>query len=151
VNPTIRAYEARDFEAVLAVIEEYLGETPGSTVDRAAVARAVEAFEGVEHRLFVAEQEGAVVGYLACHHVPFPMLQGAEMYVSDLFVKAAVRGSGIGSALLRAVEAHARERGCVRLMLNNGVTSAAYQRRFYAQHDFRERHEFATFVKPLPS
>jgi GNAT superfamily N-acetyltransferase len=149
VSPLIRAYESRDFDAVSAIIEEYRAEGSDSVVDRSALARALEAFDGAEHRLLVAEQAGAVVGYVACHHVPFPMLQGAELYVSDLFVKAAARGGGIGSALLRAVEEQARERGCVRLMLNNGATSAAYQRRFYPQHDFRERRDFATFVKLL--
>jgi hypothetical protein len=47
------------------------------------------------------------------------------------------------------VEHHARERGCVRLMLNNRRASTAYQRGFYPRAGFHERDHFANFVKKL--
>ncbi len=59
------------------------------------------------HSVLVAEDgEGAVLGYVAVHWLPYLMLPGPEGYVSELFVAEAARGMGVGTRLLEAVEGH---------------------------------------------
>ena len=146
----IRPYSAADAESIVQIIVDYRSETARTAPDRQAIAGALASFaSSAEHRILVAERANRLLGYSAFHFVPFPMVQGVELYVSDLLIAAEARGSGVGSCLLQAVEAEARARGCVRIMLNNHKTEASYTRQFYPKHEFREREEFANFVKRL--
>ena len=77
------------------------------------------------------------------------MLYGTEGYLSDLLVTQSARGQGVGQLLLAQVEARAQELGCVRLMLNNARTAESFARGFYPKQGYRERTEFANFVKSL--
>lgn len=147
-EPTIRAYRPSDSKDVVSVIADYRAERSGRVGNRDAVAATLTSFDSsTQDRILVAELDGKVAGYVAFHFVPFPMIQGVEAYISDLLVASAMRGFGIGGLLLRAVEAEAREGGCVRLMLNNQKTDLSYARAFYAKRAFRERDDFANFVK----
>lgn len=149
-DPTIRPYEPSDAQGIARLIAAYRAEQPGRTADGDAIAAALASFTSSrQDRIFVAELDGKVAGYVAFHFVPFPMIQGVEVYVSDLLVAGETRGSGVGGLLLRAVEGEARARGCVRLMLNNHKTDLSYARQFYRKHAFRERDDFANFVKIL--
>src|SRR5581483_6571348 len=68
--------------------------------------------------VYVAEtEEREIAGYCAVHWVPFLLLAGGEGYVTELFVRPADTGQGIGSKLLEIVVAEARRRGCSRLSL----------------------------------
>jgi GNAT superfamily N-acetyltransferase len=145
----IRPYVSTDAEAIGQIIADYRAEN-GRVVDRAAIAAALAVFAAsAQDRILVAEAHGTVVGYVAFHVLPFPMIEGLEAYVSDLIVAGGTRGAGVGSQLLKAVEAEARRLGCVRLMLNNHKTDVSYVRRFYRKHDFKERDDFGNFVKSL--
>jgi GNAT superfamily N-acetyltransferase len=149
-EPVVRACEPSDSESIVSLIADYRAEHPGRVADRDAVVASLTLFtSSTQDRILVAEKDGMVAGYVAFHFVPFPMIQGVEAYVSDLLVASAMRGVGIGGLLLRAAESEARERGCVRLMLNNHKTDLSYARDFYPKHEFRERDDFANFVKPL--
>jgi GNAT superfamily N-acetyltransferase len=99
---------------------------------------------------FVAEtSEGEIAGYCAVHWVPFLFFPGGEAYVTEVFVRPADSGKGIGSQLLDAVIAEARQRGCTRLSLLNGRDGEAYRRNFYAQRGWVERERMANFIFPL--
>ena len=149
-EPTIRPYATTDSEAIVNLIAEYRAEDHVRLVDRSVIAAALHVFtSSAQDRIFVADIAGEVVGYVAIHWVPFPMIQGWEAYISDLLVSQSARGAGIGRRLLETVESEARERGCARLMLNNSRTAPSFMRRFYPKHGFRERDEFANFVKSL--
>lgn len=149
-EPTIRPFATSDSEAIVTLIAEYRVEDHGRTVDRSVIAATLRGFaSSPRDRIFVAEIAGEVVGYIAIHWVPFPMIQGWEAYISDLIVSQSVRGAGIGRRLLEAGESEARERGCTRLMLNNSKTTQSFVRGFYPKHGFREREGFANFVKLL--
>ena len=117
----------------------------------AATEAAVRDCIGVaqHHQLLVATDRARVVGYLAVHWIPLPLLSGNEGYVSDLYLAPTHRGRGLGKKLMEAVEQLARERGCLRLMLNNRVASPSFARGFYPQLGFRRRDEFANFIKTL--
>ena len=147
-RPLIRPYSASYAPAIVRVIVDYRAEENGRVADSDAIAAALASFDSsTQDRILVAELAGKLVGYAAFHFVAFPMIQGLEVYVSDLLVAADARGTGVGSLLLQSVEAEARVRGCVRLMLNNHKTDASYVRGFYRNHEFSERDDFANFVK----
>lgn len=59
----------------------------------------------------VADLDGVLVGYALYHDAYEPVYAARGVYMSDLMVTAAARGSGAGRALVAAVAAEARRRG----------------------------------------
>jgi GNAT superfamily N-acetyltransferase len=57
------------------------------------------------------------------------------LFVDLLFVPAALRGQGFGTALLRQAEAKARERGCIGIWL---VSFSFQAPQFYRRHGYSE-------------
>ncbi len=79
--------------------------------------RIREALFGAEPaaEAFIAELDGAPVGFAVVFH-NFSTFEGRRgLYLEDLFVRPAARGRGIGRQLLAHVAALARARGCARL------------------------------------
>ena len=73
------------------------------------------------HRIFVAEWEGEVVGYL--HLEEYDVLYAGHMVnVLGIAVSSAWRRQGVGRALLSAGEAWARSKGAVAVRLVSGET-----------------------------
>jgi GNAT superfamily N-acetyltransferase len=79
--------------------------------------------EGVHDALFgarpsaealVAEQTGEVVAYALFFHNFSTFLGKRGLYLEDLYVRPALRGSGLGTTLLRRLAAMALERQCGR-------------------------------------
>ena len=99
--------------------------------------------------LGIDDGTGGLLGYASVHWRWYMFLEGREGYVSELFVRADVRGRGLGRMLLRAVEAEAVKRDCRRLLLINGRKKESYRRRFYAKHGWREMTGVAAFQRPL--
>jgi GNAT superfamily N-acetyltransferase len=85
---------------------------------------------GAPHFAFVAEDDGAVIGFVHC--LPHASTWSAEdyCYLEDLYVDPSVRGAGAGRALIEAVYAEADRRGCSRVYWHteNGNVTA---RRLY--------------------
>ena len=81
--------------------------------------------EGLRESLFgerryaevvIAEDaEGAPIGFALFYHSYSTFLGRPGIYLEDLFVRPAHRGSGVGKALLRHLARLAEERGCGRL------------------------------------
>lgn len=92
---------------------------------------------------------GALLGYSNTHWLHDLFMPGPEGYLSELFVHDSARGAGIGSALLDALAAEARERGAHRLTLLNGKHRDSYARQFYEKHGWKERPFMANFVYEL--
>jgi GNAT superfamily N-acetyltransferase len=67
--------------------------------------------------VIVAERAGEVVGMVTGQLVASTAEGALSALVEDMIVDAPARGAGIGAALLRAIEAWARERGATRLQL----------------------------------
>jgi GNAT superfamily N-acetyltransferase len=142
--------------SVLAEIIRGLGwfthisaEPPEAT--RARVARHLAlCLADDSHSVYVAQASTVeVVGYVAVHWLPYLILAGPEGYVSELFLRDEARGQGIGTQLLEIVEAEARRRGCIRLMLLNMRQRESYQREYYKKRGWEERPDAANFVKFL--
>ena len=70
-------------------------------------------------RFFVARQDGAALG---CGG--FVLLETDTAEIKRLFVKASVRGQGVGRALMVAIEAAVRAEGARVLSLETGVKSS---------------------------
>ncbi len=153
-NVEIRRATINDAPAIAAILRG-LGwfalvneETAAST--QARVERHLQlCLADTSHSIYVAEKEAAVLGYAAVHWLPYLILAGPEGYVSELFLRDAARGQGIGTALLETVCAEAEERGCARLMLLNMRSRESYQRGFYKKLGWQEREQAANFVLPL--
>jgi len=77
------------------------------------LAHVLDRCAGGAGRIFVSEENGAVVGFVGvlARVVPEPDEAQAYAYVSDLVVLPAYRRRGIGRALLERAEAYARGEG----------------------------------------
>ena len=146
----VRQAVQQDCEQVAALLASSEGDCCDQPSSKKPIEEAVQAcIDTLTCEVYVAEQEGRIVGYIAVHWIPFPMLQGREGYISDLLVTQDCRGCGIGRSLLAAVEDRASELGCARLMLNNSIAAESFKREFYQKNGFRHRTEFANLVKIL--
>lgn len=149
----IRCATIGDSKAIAAILRElgwfaYMSEeSPDDT--EARVARHLELCGADDsHTVFVAENSnGALVGYIAVHWLPYTMLLGPEGYISELFVLESKRGTGIGQRLLEAVMKHARNRGCARLHLITGRERDSFK--VYEKLGWKERPEIADLILPL--
>jgi GNAT superfamily N-acetyltransferase len=62
----------------------------------------------------VAEEDGVIVGYALFFQNYSTFLGKRGLYLEDLYVKPGIRGSGLGTKMLRALAAIAVERQCGR-------------------------------------
>ena len=69
-----------------------------------------------ENGVFVAEQDGRVVGYVFCDIIKEG--NGLTLYIDDLCVDPEVRSRGIGRMLIDRAKEYAKEKNCGFLMLN---------------------------------
>lgn len=99
------------------------------------------------HSVYLAEsQDGTLLAYAAVHWLPYLIFTGPEGFVSELFVDETARGQGVGTRLLDAVVAEARQRGCYRLSLTNMRSRESYQRQFYNKLGWEERPDAINFI-----
>jgi GNAT superfamily N-acetyltransferase len=125
----IRPYRASDFEAVRRCVVEL--QDYERTIDprlRPGELMADDYWKSIEVRcseadglVLVAEQDGAVVGFVAVFAAqPFTELDeppGTYGLVSDLVVLPPQRGRRVGSELLRRAEAFVRAEGATELRI----------------------------------
>ncbi|SIT38199.1 GCN5-like N-acetyltransferase [Paraburkholderia piptadeniae] len=116
MSATIRAATPADVGAMLALMRE-LAEFEKLT----HLFIATE--EGVHDALFgtrpsaealVAERAGRIIGYALFFHNYSTFLGRRGLYLEDLYVQPAERGTGLGSKMLRHLAALAVERQCGR-------------------------------------
>ena len=118
----IRDYEAsrhrRQLRACVVELQDFeRGLEPtlpkGEAMADRYLAHMLDRCAGAAGRIFVAEADGGVVGFVGvlARVVPEPDEAQAYAYVSDLVVLPAYRRRGIGRALLERAEAYARGEG----------------------------------------
>ena len=145
----IRRAEARDvprlLELLLQVNNIHHALRPDLFVEnRTKYGEAVllEMLEDPGKPIFVAETaEQGVQGYLFAQirlREGLNLTGGSSFYIDDLCVSEAVRGTGIGTALLDFGKQYAKENGCREVLLNvwEGNETAI---RFYVNHGFAPR------------
>jgi ribosomal protein S18 acetylase RimI-like enzyme len=100
--------------------------------------------------LHLAVDDGVVVGHAVCEREeggsPTWTWPHDFLAIVDLIVLPEARGHGIGTLLLRAVEADAAARGVAAVDLMVAAPNEA-ARRFYERHGFRA--DLLTYRKPL--
>ena len=139
----VRSATVADLGTVVdLLVEVALGPSDDDAGDVAVYAealRSIEASPGSD--VLVAEVDGAVVG--VCQLIVFRHLQhrgGLCAEIESVPVCEALRSQGIGSALVSAAVARAREAGCYRVQLtsNNARVDA---HRFYERLGFVASHQ----------
>jgi N-acetylglutamate synthase-like GNAT family acetyltransferase len=133
----------RSDSPVVAALLDQLGypASPGEVERRLERLRSTGA-----DRIFVAELEGQVVGLAGLHVSASIEYDRDAGKVSAIVVDEKWRRRGVGEALLTAVEAEARARGCVLLFLTTAerrTDAHAFYRRVGLEETGRR------FAKPL--
>ena len=153
-TPVIRLARAGDAAGIAATLRDLgffapLEEEPVAETQARVAEQLARCAANGDHTVLVAEEEsGQISGYLAAHWFP-NLLKGGDGYISELFLREAARGKGLGGRLLAAIEAEGKRRGCTRLLLFNRKERASYQRGFYQQHGWEERDDTALFNRWL--
>ncbi|GAC1351776.1 MAG: GNAT family N-acetyltransferase [Polyangiales bacterium] len=114
----IRPAKPTDVREILALIRERADDER----DPLAVVATEEALlrdgfgEQPRFRVFLAEVDGAVVGF-AFYFFAYSTWRGAPLlYLEDLFVRPSHRGQKVGLALMRRLAVEANDQGCDRLV-----------------------------------
>ncbi|MGH8163434.1 MAG: GNAT family N-acetyltransferase, partial [Rhodanobacteraceae bacterium] len=91
--------------------------------------------------------DGSIAGW--AHVLPQRRLEhDPNVELAGLIVDENRRGAGVGVALLRAVEAWARENGFSELVVRSNVIRT-HAHRFYLREGYAEKKRQAVFVKKL--
>ena len=112
----IRDARARDSEAVARLLDQL-----GYPAEPAAVGSRLERLTIVGDRVVVAEVGEEVVGFAHLQVTPAIEYDRPAAKIGALVVDDSHRGEGIGRALVEALEAEARARGCVLLYLTTSA------------------------------
>lgn len=120
----IRRLEPGDDDAVLAA---------GHLFDEAPRRDATRRFlaEPTHHLLLACDPDGTPLGFVSGVETTHPD-KGTEMFLYELGVDEGARGRGVGSALVDALAALARERGCYGMWAATETGNVA-ARRTYAK------------------
>jgi putative acetyltransferase len=128
---------------VTELLEELNTELSGPYAADQRHALSIEQLFQPGIRFFVARLDGTAVG---CGGVA---LFDDYAEVKRMYSKSAVRGRGVAKALLRRIEAAARDAGAALLRIETGV----YQQqalRFYEGAGFRRRGPFGPYARMAP-
>jgi GNAT superfamily N-acetyltransferase len=112
MDPRIRDAHAADAEAVASLLTQL-----GYPSDADTVEERLDRLRVVGDRVVVAELDGELVGLAHLQVTPAIELDRPVAKVGALVVDEARRRHGIGRALVDALEAEARRRGCEVLFL----------------------------------
>jgi ribosomal protein S18 acetylase RimI-like enzyme len=127
--------DAGALNAALAALSAHMGDP--HRADAAALAEAM-ARDDPPFRALLAEAGGEVVGAAMFSPMYSTVKGGAGVYVSDLWVAAAARGTGLGRRLLGAAAAQGRRRWGARYLKlsvydDNPQARAAYDRMGFSE------------------
>ena len=151
---TIRPAIPQDAAGIAAILRDiswfaHIADEPPATTEARVAEQLTLCQADDSHSVYVAaDPSGQLVGYIAVHWFP-NLMKGGDGYVSELFLRAAARGQGVGRKLLAAVEAEGTRRGVTRLMLFNRKIRESYQRQFYPKAGWYERDDVAFFMFDL--
>jgi RimJ/RimL family protein N-acetyltransferase len=143
-GPAIRRATVSDIDGILDALEPVSaeGRWTGSEapLDRERMrAMFRETIETPDHALFVVEDAGRIVGSLGVHGGGFRGVAGVGMSLL-----LAYRGRGLGSALMVAAIAFARERGYHKVVLHvfpwNEAAIALYEKFGFEREGYFRKH-----------
>jgi GNAT superfamily N-acetyltransferase len=112
---SIRTAKPTDMKEVLGLIQELaVFENEPDAVEISEEDLIRDGFDGDAFKCFVAEKEARIVG-IALVYPRYSTWKGVALHLEDLIVTQSLRGSGIGSALLKQVVDYAKELGVKRV------------------------------------
>jgi GNAT superfamily N-acetyltransferase len=141
----IREAQTEEFEAVLGLYE-WLFAPPGSQPrawepERARLALA-EAIVAPDSAVFVADDDGELVGFCTAYLELNSVRFGRRCWVEDLAVDPERRSEGIGKALLDAAKDWARGAGATHLELDSAVERVDAHRFYEREGAGRQSYSF---------
>lgn len=131
---TIRSATAADADALFGLVEQ-LGHAlkpEREAFDRTFATYLAGDAPGVV--LFLAEEEGAVVGYVLMSVVPLLSTNGPAAQLQEIVVDKSGRGTNVGTQLVRAVEAECERRGVTQLTVASRRAGGFYDRLGYHEN-----------------
>ena len=146
---SFRVAEDRDLPSVLSLYSQ-LGQDDGTVLplDRARALHARMLASG-DHRIWLAELEGRIVGTFSLLRMENLAHLGApSAVVEDVVVDESCRSMGIGRAMMECAMGIAREKGCYKLVLSSNARRTDAHR-FYESLGF-QRHGISFFTDPEP-
>src|SRR5260221_5002293 len=134
--PVIRPYQPADYAGVLRGMHDlqdheralHPSRRPAAEVAEAYLARLRQRVAERAGAIFVAEDQGVVIGFIGCYVKDGgpSLIETAEFsrygYVSDLDIASEWRGRGLAQRLLAEAERHLAQHGVTRLRI--GVLAA---------------------------
>ncbi len=134
---TIRPARTDDIAAMAGLLGQLFAIEADFAVKMQAQMRGLSLLLGAEACLLVADADGAVVGMVSIQTLISTAEGGMVGLMEDLVVAEVCRGRGIGTRLLHAALAWAREQGLTRVQLLADKNNAEALR-FYARHSFQK-------------
>lgn len=98
------------------------GSKPPMWDPEAAAQRLADAIDGDSANVFVADDGGAITGFVTVYDEFDSVRFGHRAWVEDLAVDPERRSQGVGKALLDAAKDWGRERGASHLELDSALT-----------------------------
>jgi PhnO protein len=102
-----------------------------------AVAQRIEENQRPDYKIFVAEFEKQIVGFISVHTYTYLHAAGLIGRIMTFCVDESTRGTGIGTLLLTHAETYLANQGCVKVELNcnnrRTDTHRFYEQRGYTQ------------------
>lgn len=139
----IREANVNDYIDIQKICQDDLGYN--CSVD--LVKERLENLDSNRERVFVADIDGRVVGYV--HAEKYNTLYFESMVnIQGLAVSKAYRRNGCGKALMKAVETWAKECGIQFVRLNSGMTRTEGHK-FYRSIGYDNEKEQIRFMKKL--
>jgi N-acetylglutamate synthase-like GNAT family acetyltransferase len=135
VSVRIRDALADDADSIAALLSQL-----GYPTEPDAVVRRLLRLRETGDDVVVAEVDGGVAGLAHLHAAPALEYDGEVAKLAALVVDEAYRGTGVGRALVDAMEARARRRGCVLFFLTTAEHRSdahAFYRRLGLEHTGR--------------
>lgn len=113
LNTIIRTATENDFEEIINLFSEFAAfeKQPDKMVNTLEKMKTESAFF---HCFVAVTHEGTIVGYATYFFAYFTWV-GKSLYMDDLYVKPEFRGRGIGTQLIKAVIAYAKEAKCAKV------------------------------------
>jgi GNAT superfamily N-acetyltransferase len=141
---TLRPATPDDLPTILALLaDDHLGQgrdDPGASDDPAYRAAFDEIAADPHRTLLVAERDGAVIGTLILSFLRVLSSRGGiNATVEDVRIAGALRGTGLGSEMMRQVVEMCRARGCKAIHLKSHRSRTAAHR-FYERLGFDHSH-----------
>jgi ribosomal protein S18 acetylase RimI-like enzyme len=164
IEPAIRPYQPEDYAGVLRGMHDLQDYERDLSPSRRAGAEVAEPYlqrllKRVAERsgaIFVAEDHGAVIGFIACYVKDTEsLIETREFsrygYVSDLDIAREWRGRGLAQRMLAEAERHLAQHGVTRLRIGVLAANAGAQRA-YARYGFApyESELEKPIASPLP-